>query len=68
MNTLRTLQLVGAIAQVVGGLAGAGIGVYRFKEIIAEPTPKLDVNDDFNPDEIDLTVDCTNGTEAAENN
>lgn len=67
MNTLRTLQLVGAIAQVVGGLAGAGIGVYKFKEIMGEVTPKLDVNDEFDP-EIDITVDCTNGTETTEKN
>lgn len=65
MNTLRTLQLVGAVAKVFGGLAGAGIGGYEIKEIIASATPKLDVDDEFNP-EIDITVDCTNGTEKTE--
>lgn len=67
MNTLRTLQLVGAVAKVIGGLAGAGIGAYEIKEIVASATPKLDVDDEFNP-EIDITVDCTNGTETTEKN
>lgn len=54
MNTLRTLHLIGAIAKLVGGLAGAGIGAYEIKGIMeASASARLDVDDD-----IDTTIDC----------
>ena len=59
MNTLRTLQLVGAIAKVVCGLSGAGIGIYETKSILDTiGTAKLnDTNSEIETDDETVTVE-----------
>lgn len=64
MGTLRTLQLIGAVAKVIGGLAGAGIGIYEIKEIRANSIPALPDNDP----EVQLTIDCEEGFKEVETN
>jgi len=59
MGTLRTLQILGALAKIVGGFAGAGIGIYEIKEIRAMDALMLpDKGDEFDPD-LSVTVDCS---------
>lgn len=65
MGTLRTLQLVGALAKVIGGLAGAGIGIYEIKLIRSNGYPSL-TDDALEVQQ--LTTDCGEGFKEVETN
>ena len=51
----ETLQVIGAVAKVIGGLAGAGMGMVELKELCFSGAPS---DDDFDFDS-EITVDVS---------